>query len=107
MKTLKFEKKLVPLVLAGTKTVTWRPFDDKDLSVGDELILINRDTKEGFANAKIISVREKKFKDIEPTDYDGHETYESNEKMIETYKGYYGDKVTGETFLKIIEFKLL
>ena len=107
MKTLKFENKLAELVLSGEKDVTWRIFDDKDLSLSDELILINRDTKEEFANAKIISLREKQLKDIDASDLEGHEKFENNEKMIETYKGYYGDEVTGDSIVKIIKFKLL
>ncbi len=107
MKTLKFEKKLVPFILSGEKVCTWRIFDDKGLSLGDELILINRDTKEEFANAKIVSVYEKKLKDMDDADYDGHERFVSNEKMIETYIGYYGDKVTGDSLVKIIKFILL
>lgn len=93
--------------MSGEKDVTWRIFDDKDLTIDDELVLINRDTKEEFANAKIISLREKKLKDIDDADLDGHEKFESNEKMIETYKGYYGNKVTGESLIKIIKFVLL
>ena len=107
MKTLKFENKLAKLVLRGEKDVTWRIFDDKDLTIDDELILINRDTKEEFGKAKIISVREKKMGDIVAADYDGHEKYESHEKMLETYRGYFGDAVTNESIVKIIEFKLL
>ena len=39
MKVLKFREYLVPLVLSGEKDSTWRLFDDKDLSVGDEIEL--------------------------------------------------------------------
>ena len=107
MKTLKFENKLVELILSGEKDSTWRIFDDKNLSVGDELILVNKDTGEEFGKAKIISVREKEIKDIEDIDFEGHEKYKNNEELIETYKKYYGDKVSGESIVKIIQFKLI
>ena len=107
MKTLKFENKLAELVLSGEKDSTWRVFDDKNLSVGDELILINSDTEEEFTKAKITTINEKKFKDISESDYDGHEEYKDNAEMIETYKKYYGDKLNGDSLVKVIKFKLL
>jgi len=36
MKSLKFSAELVPLILSGEKTMTWRFWDDKDLDSGDE-----------------------------------------------------------------------
>lgn len=107
MKTLKFENKLVELVLSGEKDSTWRIFDDKNLSIGDELILINSDLEKEFAKATITSIREKKLKDIEEGDYDGHEEYKNVEEIIKVFKKYYGDKVTGNSFVKIIKFKLI
>lgn len=56
MKTLKFDQSLVPLVLSGEKNSTWRLFDDKDLITGDDLILMNKQTGEEFAKAKIVWV---------------------------------------------------
>ena len=64
MKTLKFDPSLVPLVLDGSKTSTWRLFDDKDLQVGDHLSLVNSADKQEFAQAEIIEVREKKLGEI-------------------------------------------
>jgi len=107
MKTLKFENKLAELILSGKKDSTWRLFDDKNLSVNDDLILFNSDILEEFAKAKIISINEKKLKDINEVDYDGHEKFENNDEMIKTYQRYYGDKVTGNSFVKIIKFKLI
>jgi len=53
MKTVKFRDYLVPLVLSGGKTSTWRLFDDKDLSVGDEIELREFGADIGFAYAQI------------------------------------------------------
>jgi hypothetical protein len=106
MKTLKFKNNLVPLVLSGVKDSTWRLFDDKDLTTGDDLILINKDTMEEFGTARIISVREKRLKDLGDTDFEGHEKFESEEKMYEAYRSFYGDTVSPETIVKIIKFKL-
>lgn len=107
MKTLKFVKNLVPLVLSGEKTSTWRLFDDKDLKVGDELILINKDTGDEFAKAVIVDVKEKNLGDIDDTDFVGHEKFESKEIMMSTYKMYYGEKVDENTIVKMINFNVL
>lgn len=61
MKGLKFRKELADIILAGEKNVTWRLFDDKDLREGDAVSLINWDTGEEFAQAKLTEVREKKM----------------------------------------------
>lgn len=106
MKTLKFANHLVPLVLSGVKDSTWRLFDDKDLKERDELIFINKDTGDQFGNAIILSTREKKLGDLKESDFEGHEKFESEEKMYEVYKYYYGEQVSPESVVKIIKFKL-
>ena len=106
MKTLKFKPNLVELILSGKKTVTWRLFDDKDLTVGDELEFVNKGTMKKFANAVIVSIRKKRLGDIEGRDFEGHETYESREDMFQEMIKNYGDKVNGDTTVKIVEFKL-
>jgi hypothetical protein len=98
---------LVPLVLSGEKTSTWRLFDDKDLQNDDNLLLINKATGEEFAKAIITKIEEKKLKDLEESDFEGHEKFESEEKMYEAYRSYYGDKVTPDTIIKMVDFKLV
>ena len=107
MKKLGFAQNLVPLILGGSKTVTWRMFDDKNLQIGDQLEFINSNTGEKFAEAEFVSIREKKLGEIEEKDFQGHETYKGKEEMLKTYQGYYGDKVDWDTPVKIIAFKLL
>lgn len=107
MKKLKFRHHLIEEIITGKKTVTWRLFDDKDLKIGDEIELIDWDTKEKFAEAEIIKVHEKKLGEIEERDFEWHEKFGSKDEMLETYKKYYGDSVDWNTLVKIIEFKLL
>jgi hypothetical protein len=107
MKTLKFRPYLIPLILSGEKTSTWRLFDDKDLQVGDMVDLINWDTKEVFGKAELTEVREKPLGQLEDADFEGQEKFESEEKMYEEFKKYYGDKVDENTIVKIIKFKLV
>lgn len=104
MKTLKFTPRLCEEILAGRKTATWRLFDDKDLQVGDELVLINKDTLERFGTATITSLYTKTLGTLEEKDWAGHERFASEEKMYETYRQYYGDEVGPDTEVKIISF---
>lgn len=107
MKTIKFREHLAKLVLSGDKTSTWRLFDDKDLSVGDIVDLINWNTKEIFGKAELKQVKEKKMRDLTDEDFDGHERFESDEEMYKHYNIYYGGKVNPDTVVKIIKFDLL
>lgn len=107
MKSLKFRKTLSELILKGEKTTTWRIFDDKDIQVGDELRCLVWETKEEFARAEVVSVREVAFKDLTDEDLDGHEKFSSEEEMYETYSKYYNETVTENTIVKIIKFKLI
>lgn len=105
-KLIKFVPHLIPLVLSGEKTSTWRLFDDKDLLVGDNLILINKATGEEFAKARIVKVNEKSLGELTNDDFDGHEKFESPEIMLDTYRGYYGEKVDVNSVVKMIDFIL-
>lgn len=107
MKTIKFYKDLAEKILAGEKTSTWRLFDDKDLQVGDRVEFVMKETGEKFGEAELTHVEEKNLGDIEERDFDGHERYESREKMMETFRRYYGDAVSPDTVVKMITFQLL
>lgn len=107
MKTLKFRHHLVSKILDGSKTTTWRLFDDKNLQVGDKLKFLDWETGEKFAEAEITKIKEKRLGGIEEKDFNGHEKYEGKETMLNHYKKYYGDKVTLNTSIKMINFKLI
>jgi hypothetical protein len=107
IKTLKFRNHLVKEIQEGRKNVTWRLFDDKNLSVGDQLDLLDWESDKKFAEAKITEVREKELGQIEESDFEGHEKYSSREAMLQHYKEYYGDKVTLDTIIKIVNFEIL
>lgn len=106
-KTLKFRSHLADMVLKGEKKTTWRLFDDKDLQEGDAIILVNWDTDQKFAQAKLIKVWEKTLSTLEDSDFEGHEKFESDDEMYKTYKTYYGDRVNEDTVVKIIQFQLI
>ena len=107
MKRLKFDSSLVGKILSGTKTTTWRLWDDKHLTEGDEVEFIDGGTGKAFAKAKLTDVNEKYFKKLLKEDWEGHERFLSEKKMYETYKKYYGKEVTPETTVKVIRFELI
>lgn len=110
MKALKLEHALAEQVLAGTKTSTWRLFDDKDLSVNDDVKLIDKvdaerpETWRVIGVAHIKTVIQKRLADIELEDYDGHNQYASQGEMLEAFRQYYGNDVNLDTIVKIIRF---
>lgn len=94
------------MILSGEKSSTWRLFDDKNLSVGDEIELHEFGTAVPFGRAKIVRVIQKQFKDLTDEDKTGHEKYHTDEEMYKTYTAYYKTKVGPETKLKIIWFTI-
>lgn len=106
MKTLKFRPSLVKPILNGEKDTTWRLFDDKNISKGDQLSLVNWRTKEEFAQAEVVSVTEKSLKELTDEDWQGHEKYKSKQEMYDTYSTYYHKPINENTEIKIIKFKV-
>lgn len=107
MKSIKFASHLIPKVLSGQKTSTWRMFDDKDFQVGDEISCINKESGQEFAQAKISQIQEKKLQEISENDYEGHERYADLTTMIAAFQKYYGKNVNQDSIVKIIHFQLI
>ncbi len=108
VKPLKFKDNLVNQILDGSKVITWRINDDKDLSAGDKLLFVNADRGGDFALAEIANVREKKLGDVGEIDFEeGHERYSDKEDMIAHYREYYGNGVSWNSVLKMVKFKIL
>lgn len=107
MKSLKFKSELIQPILNGTKTRTWRLFDDKDLKEGDIFQVIDYSTREECGQAVITGIKEKKLGEIDNEDFEGHEKYKNQDEMIQRNKKYYGDKVNLDTIVKMIKFRLL
>lgn len=80
MKTLKFAPDLVPLILNGSKTSTWKLFDDKDLTEGDELSLVNKESGEEFAKVKVTSIKQTTLGELTDQGREGYEPFESDEQ---------------------------
>ncbi len=104
MKTIKFTPELCEQIIAGTKTSTWRLFDDKDLTVGDKINFVNKATLESFGTGEITQLYTRTLGTLEESDWIGHERFPSEEAMYATYRTFYGVKVTPDTEVKIIQF---
>lgn len=108
MKKIKFTDKLSKMILIGEKTSTWRLFDDKDLQVGDELILVNKESGEEIAEALIEKMQEKKLGELDDRDWEGHNRYDNEAAMLRDFQDFYPDhKVAIDTPVKIINFKII
>src|ERR1044072_1342858 len=113
MKKLKLEHQLAELVRKGKKTVTWRLYDDNDIQVNDIVGLIdkvepgNPETWVHFADVRIDSIVQERLSDITAQDYQGHESFDSPQQLLETYRSYYGPDVGSDTPVKMIRFTVL
>jgi hypothetical protein len=108
MKILGFNEKLVPLILKGEKTITWRLFRHHDyLKVNDIILLENTQTKEIFGKAKITHIKDKIMKEISNADKEGHEEFSNEKEMYVWYSECYGCRVDENTPVKIVRFKIL
>jgi hypothetical protein len=107
VKALKFSPSLVPLILSGQKTTTWRLWDDKQLQPGDIVTFIRRPQLQPFVQAQIVSVTEKPFGQLDKDDKQGHEPFSSDQEMYTTFSNYYRQPVTPTTLVKVVKFKLI
>jgi ribonuclease HI len=112
MKRLKFDHQLAELIRQGQKTSTWRLYDDKDISIGDIVELIDKVKPQNPATwvvigkASILTVIEKRLADVGLDESPDH-IYDSWESMLKDFQKYYGPQVDGNTIIKIVQFKLL
>jgi len=110
MKKLKFAEPLPKLVLTGRKDTTWRVGDEKNITCGDRLSLCYSDglNKENeFAKAVVLWTKETTFENLTNEDYEGHEKFNSENEMYNTYSKYYKMKITPQTKVKVVKFKLV
>lgn len=105
MKQLKFSVPLLKLILSGEKTTTWRIDDNKNIQEGDDLSLCDNRGKQ-FAKADVSKVEEKTFGELNEEDKAGHEKFNSEQEMYKTYSNYYNMRVTPNTKVKVIKFKI-
>jgi ribonuclease HI len=111
MKTIKLDHQLAEDVKNGKKHSTWRLFDEKDLSVDDRVVIIDKvkphdhNSWVATGEAVLTKVVEKHLGEIGQDDYEGHSPYDSPEDMLQAFRGYYGDSVSFKTPVKVIHFQ--
>lgn len=112
MKTIKLDHHAAALIRAGKQSVAWIIYDDKNLSVNDEIDLVDKVEKDDprtwqtFASAVIDTIIEKRLGEITQQDYQGYEQYSDHEAMIQELQKYYGPEVSDRTPVKIVQFSL-
>ncbi len=110
MKKIKLDHDLAQAVLRGEKTSTWRLYDDKNLTVNDQVVLVDKVDPERaqtwpvIGSGRINKVVEKRVGDITADDYEGHNPYDSPEALLADLRKYYGKRVTWDTPVKMIHF---
>lgn len=86
-----FASDLVPLVLDGSKTLTYRLGEKYDfLQVGDQIDARDSSTGHIFAKLKIVEKLQITFKDL-PLERKGHSAYKSKEEQKEAFQKYYSN----------------
>jgi hypothetical protein len=104
--TLNFDPNLVPLIVKGEKTASYRVNNRRHLVPGERLTLCCRATTPGpFAVARIVDVFEKPLAELDSVE-DGHETYPGGlSEMIETFQGYYPQAdITEATPVTVVKY---
>lgn len=105
-KTIGFAKELVPLVLDGSKTLTYRIGEKWDfLEVGDTILTDDSSTGKVFAELEIVCKEKGTFGSLRD-DRDGHEVYRSTEERRKTFKKYYGRDIEDNETAIIFEYKV-
>lgn len=107
MKIVKFSPQLISSLLSGEKTSTWKLFDDKNLSIHDELELRNSENWDIIGYGKIEKLIEKKIFEVNSEDQKWHDEIKLPEEIVADLQEYYWDSVRLDTIIKIIHFSFL
>lgn len=112
MKTLKLDHELVELVISGNKTSTWRVHDDKNLSVGDEVSIVDKvdpklaETWKVIGTVRIHRIDAKRIDEVTMSEMAEH-GYMSTDNMVTVFKQYYGDNISKATEIKLLYFEVV
>src|SRR5687768_8447411 len=103
MKSLKLNHDAAQQIANGETTTTWRLFDDKDLSVNDEVLLIDKvdpdrpETWQVIGTGIIRQVVQKRLAEIEADGSDNADDNQLPSKILTTAHEYYGNDVSDTT----------
>lgn len=106
-KTIGFAPNLVPLVLNGSKTLTYRLGNKYDfLQVGDRILTDNSGTGKVFAEIEITHKEKGTFGTLRD-DREGHKIDRSPEERRATFQKYYKRPVADDEPAIILGFKVI
>jgi len=101
-----FAGNLVPLILDGTKTLTYRIGDEYDfLEIGDEIDVRDSSNENVFGKIKITEKSYTTFADL-PINRNGHEVYKNKQEQRETFEKYYG-QIDDKDKMLVLGFSLV
>lgn len=102
-----FASDLVPLIINGFKTLTYRLGDKYDfLNIDDEIMVKDSQTGRLFAKVKIIDKSRTLFKKL-PIDRKGHEAYSSKEEQKKVFEKYYNKNVGDDDKVLVLGFQVI
>ena len=110
MKKLKLDHQAAQQVVNGQVSSTWRLYDDKDLTVNDTVVLIDKvdplapQTWRVIGTGRITRVVEKRIGDIEQADMQAGEQFDSPEALLAAMRQRYGANVEWDTAIKLVYF---
>jgi uncharacterized protein YhfF len=100
-----FAPDLIPLILDGSKTLTYRQGDKYAfLNVGDVTNIRDSASNQIVAVIQITEKSVVPFKDL-PIDRKGHEVYSSKDAQRQIFKQYYGKDIEDEEPMLVLGFK--
>ncbi len=102
-----FDSNLIPLILSGRKTLTYRlGTKHASLKVGDTVNIYDSATNEVCALVEITEKAVIPFGDL-PVDRKGHEAYPSKEAQHQIFKQYYGKDIEENEPMLVLGFKIV
>ncbi len=106
--TILFAPDLVPLVRAGSKTLTYRLDDDHlgFLMVGDRIEAEDSASGEVFAELEIVEKRYTTFGEL-PIDRKGNVAHRTKEDQRAVFKGYYGRDIKDSDRVLVLGFRIV
>ena len=102
-----FAPSLVPLVLNGSKTLTYRLGDKWGfLKIGDIISAKDSEVDKLFAELEIVNIESVTFGDLS-NNSKGHEVYETDKEKRMVFSKYYTRTIKNDESVLILEFKVL
>jgi len=110
MKQLKFEHVFAEAIIAHEKVATIRVNDDKDMRVGDKIQLVDKvDTNYPTSwqipgELNVLAIEAIQLNDLSSEQIGRAESFKSKSDMIQTFRRFYGDHISKDTEILVMDF---